>query len=127
MFLIIATILNLFNTTTQNPQNKIVFYNIDDFVTLEINDLIIYQNKSNENAPDIYKEINLDPHLKEGINKVIIRLRNQPCDDCPYNPWSLGFEIHKKGDYFDEYFKESNGEDETDGEKIVWTYDWKIE
>lgn len=125
IFISIVTIL--LNLPIQEAQNKIVFYNIDDFAKLIVNDLVIYQNKSNENAPDIYKEINLDPYLNKGENKVIIKLNNQPCDDCPYNPWSLGFEIHKNGEYHDDYFKESNGEDEIGGEKIVWKYDWKIE
>lgn len=110
--------------TLNQPQNMIIFYNIDDYVTLEVNGQIIYQNDTNDNAPNIYKEVNLDKYLKKGSNKVVIRLKNAGCSDCPDNPWSLGFEIHQNGEYVDDFFRESKKKSQLGAEKIFWEMDW---
>ena len=106
------------------PQNMIIFYNIDDFVSLEVNGKIIYKNDSNDNAPNIYKEVSLDNYLKKGSNKVVIRLKNAGCEDCPDNPWSLGFEIHQNGEYLDEFYRDSSKTKKLGIEKVLWEMDW---
>ncbi len=92
--------------TSDIPSEAIVFYAIDNEVTVWVNGEQVYQNGTLLSASDPKVIFELKDHLKRGNNVVDVKLKDKPNDRCLVNTWTVAYDIYVNGKILD-YWSES--------------------
>ncbi len=106
------------------PQYGVVFYEIDNEATIWVNDQEVFQNESNLSSTDNKIIVDLQEHLRRGVNKLDIKLKDIPNDRCLVNTWSISYDIYEKGKIMDYWQEKNPNNDECKEEyKVEKTYE----
>lgn len=94
------------------PDQAIVFYAIDNEVTVWINDSEVYKYSAILSSTDPKIVVDIKPYLQKGRNKIEVKLKDIPNARCLVNTWAITYDIYSDGKILDYWTEKRPPNDE---------------
>lgn len=93
------------------PANAIVFFEIDNYAVVLVNDVEVFRNESNLSPENPSIVVDLKQFIRRGENKVEIKLLDTPNNRCIVNTWAISYDLYTNGEIAD-YWSQQNEPDD---------------
>lgn len=106
---------------------SIIFYKLDDFAKVYINNkMIVDTGEKFGMAPKNEVLVDLTPYLESGIQQLKVELYNAQCVDCNLNRWAVFYEVFEGEESLEFVSEDSNDKNDDLGLKVTNTHQIEV-